>query len=235
MRRLLMVVTVLFAVSVLATSQEEYSPVHYTIRLNTDTNLRAEPDRNADLIATAPAQTVLTVTGETDDWLLVTYQEHEVWMANWLGHTPLPPPVTQALIDNPIAPLIPFSRLPECTADDYDDVASSELANGVFSHLYRVAFQHVRGATLSSHDYLLHRDAIWSVAPICSPLFEAYVWLTLSYAETLLINYQLDVAPEARDDPRVAALHEAWNTHPLGDVGRTLSGYWVAIADSDTE
>ena len=57
----------------------------YSIRLQFNTNIRAEPSLSGQRLETAPAGTVLQVLAEFNKWLKVN-RGGEAWMASWVSH-----------------------------------------------------------------------------------------------------------------------------------------------------
>ena len=59
---------------------------HYFLRPKAATNVRAEPSQASQRIGQArPGQTIL-VSGESDGWLQVIFDDQEAWMAGWLDY-----------------------------------------------------------------------------------------------------------------------------------------------------
>ena len=63
------------------------SAQNYTIRVDNNTNLRSCAGTNCDVVDTAPAGTILHVTGELNRWLRVSRIGIELWMADWVNYT----------------------------------------------------------------------------------------------------------------------------------------------------
>lgn len=76
----------------------------YSIRANRGLNLRAAPDRSADIADTVTSGSILQVIGESGRWLKIVRYGREVWLANWVDYSrvdesapaPNPQPVTSA-------------------------------------------------------------------------------------------------------------------------------------------
>ena len=73
----------LLAVSLLCVVTSAQS---YTIRVASNTNLRASASLQANIIETAPAGSTLTVVGSYNRWLRIDRNGNEVWMADWVGY-----------------------------------------------------------------------------------------------------------------------------------------------------
>ena len=58
----------------------------YSIRVASNTNLRASNSLSASIVETVPAGTTLTVLGEVNRWLRISRDGREVWMASWVRH-----------------------------------------------------------------------------------------------------------------------------------------------------
>ena len=120
MTRTLIFLAILLTTIAPLSAQEPDKSVDYSIRINSATNLRANPTTSADHIDTVPAGTQLNVTHEEGNWLQVTHREQNVWMANWLGHTrlaaPLPPQPHYPDFD-------PYTLFPDCTPAQFQPYA----------------------------------------------------------------------------------------------------------------
>ncbi|MCY3780034.1 MAG: SH3 domain-containing protein [Chloroflexi bacterium] len=79
-RKSLLTLALLFLVCVIVSAQG------YSIRVVSNTNLRASNSLSASIIETAPAGTILTVLGGVNQWLRIDRNGREVWMASWVRH-----------------------------------------------------------------------------------------------------------------------------------------------------
>lgn len=223
--RIIMIIFVLAPLTPVG-AQDDYNPILYAIRINQATYLREGPGVDHAIIATVPPDTQLEVNGESADWLHVHHDSQDAWMANWLKHTVL-------------APLTKFAHLPECTPEEYLEFAASSAGFDIMRHFDMSVAAHARRGTLSADTYITYRNAVWSLAPPCSPLFEFVLWKTLLYAELLTLNFQESVAPEAFDDPRVAALRADYDLHPsvavTSDIYVFLEKYLPDVLAASTQ
>ena len=59
----------------------------YSIRVEFNTNLRAEASLESDVVESAPAGSILQVVDNFNRWLKISRSGSELWMANWVRHT----------------------------------------------------------------------------------------------------------------------------------------------------
>ena len=70
-----------FALSNVASAQS------YSIRVEFNTNLRADHSLESDVVESAPAGSILQVVDSFNRWLKINRSGREVWMAGWVSHT----------------------------------------------------------------------------------------------------------------------------------------------------
>lgn len=71
----------------------------YSIRVQHNSNLRAEASLDSQVIQSAPAGTVLQVIGSFGRWLRISRAEGDLWMADWISYSRVdgaPPAASQA-------------------------------------------------------------------------------------------------------------------------------------------
>ncbi len=61
----------------------------YSIRINWNTNLRTGPGLKETVFEIAPAAAILHVTGSQGDWLQISRNGKQLWLADWVGYTRL--------------------------------------------------------------------------------------------------------------------------------------------------
>ena len=59
----------------------------YSIRVDFNTNLRAEPSLDSQVVESAPAGSILQVVDSFNRWLKISRNGREVWMASWVSHS----------------------------------------------------------------------------------------------------------------------------------------------------
>ncbi len=59
----------------------------YSIRVDSNTNLRAEASLDSDVVQSAPAGSVLQVVGSFGRWLNINRDGLELWMADWVSYS----------------------------------------------------------------------------------------------------------------------------------------------------
>ena len=59
----------------------------YSIRVEFNTNLRAEYSLDSHVVESAPAGSILQVVDSVNRWLKINRNGREVWMASWVSHT----------------------------------------------------------------------------------------------------------------------------------------------------
>lgn len=92
--RHLIVIIILFTLGHTAGAQT------YRIRVEFNTNIRAQPSLDAARLETAPAGTILEVLGQSNRWLRVNRGD-EAWMAAWVTHERIEgQPAAEGNIDN---------------------------------------------------------------------------------------------------------------------------------------
>lgn len=78
----------------------------YSIRVQFNSNLRAEASLDSQVLESAPAGSVLQVTGNVGRWLKINRDGLELWMADWVSYSrvedaaPQPANVSPAQVDN---------------------------------------------------------------------------------------------------------------------------------------
>ena len=247
MSRALLILALLLLVTAPLLAQVEYDPADYRIRVNATVNLRGGPGTEFEIVTTIQAGAELQVVAETDRWFSVIYEGEQLWMANWLDYTrleptptpepsptleptatlePTPTAVPQPTIELP-PPVDVSSFLPECTQDKFENIVLSPAWQELFQQFDSYINAYLSGEALDAVDYLRIRNAVWENLPTCSPLFEYAIWITFFYAETLALNLQLRLLPNAGTDPSVAALHAGYDTHPFAEIEDRLFEAWA--------
>ena len=59
----------------------------YAIRVASNTNLRAAPSLDANVVTSARAGAILQVTGAFNRWLKISHNGGDTWMADWVSYT----------------------------------------------------------------------------------------------------------------------------------------------------
>ncbi|MCY4069746.1 MAG: SH3 domain-containing protein [Chloroflexi bacterium] len=59
----------------------------YSIRVDFNTNLRAEPSLDSQVVESASAGSILQVIDSFNRWLKISRNSREVWMASWVSHS----------------------------------------------------------------------------------------------------------------------------------------------------
>ena len=71
----------------------------FSIRVNVNANIRAQPSVSATWLETVPAGTILEVISQSGRWFKVN-RRNGAWMASWLSHDRIAAPSSQAVSDN---------------------------------------------------------------------------------------------------------------------------------------
>ena len=71
----------------------------YSIRVNVNANIRAQPSLGATWLETVPAGTILEVLSQSGRWFKIN-RKGGAWMAGWLSHDRVAAPAAQPVLDN---------------------------------------------------------------------------------------------------------------------------------------
>ncbi len=86
--------TIIIVIALLALLSLGVVAQSYSIRVNVNANIRAQPSLDGAWIETAPAGTILEVTSEFNRWLRIN-RGGEAWMASWVSHERIETPASQ--------------------------------------------------------------------------------------------------------------------------------------------
>lgn len=170
----------------------------YSIRLSHNTNLRASNSLDARIVTSAPAGSILNVSGEVNRWLRIDYSGDVLWMAGWVSHSrvetePAPQSASSAPAQMP-------SNIDNCCFVDRQCHSDQQWTDGYW------AYQ--RGeCTAQSQPGKAPPQAVGHAIPIeASPLIQSFITEALNRLRAgsqRWYDYVITGADLIREDPSI--------------------------------